>query len=70
MRVIVKDKLCRGGEFYECQQTPRGHKCGRCRRGIVGANKNDPCRVCGCRVAQVVADDGFAKEGWPVRHND
>ena len=69
MRVVVKGKISRGGCFYECQLTPRGYKCGRCLRGIVVARQNDLCRVCGCRVAQVVEDDGFIKEGWPMRHN-
>lgn len=57
LRVIVKDKLTRGGAFFECALTPRGYRCGRCNRGVVRAKKLDLCKVCGCRVAQVISDD-------------
>lgn len=70
MKVIVKDKIGRGGEFYECQPTPGGFKCGRCLRGVVAAREGAQCRVCGCRVAQIVESGEITLPGWPLTPNE
>lgn len=52
MKVYVRDKF---GSFMTCQQIQDGWRCGFCMRGIIVPKKGYQCKVCKCRVSQVIA---------------
>lgn len=59
MRIIVKGK---DGCFYDCQNTPRGFRCGKCHRGVINKSMGSKCRICGSKVAQIIQDGEYVIE--------
>jgi len=55
MRIIMKDK---DGNFYDCQNTLRGFRCGKCHKGVIPipVARTFKCRICGSKVAQIIQD--------------
>ena len=59
-RVIVKDK---DDNYYVCQETKNGFKCGKCLRGLINPfavkDRDDACLRCGAKLHETIMGSNY-----------